>query len=266
MLRPVLFSLNIAGRRQNTKLCGPYKLHSKNHKEILTMYAFIKRVFDIILSFFLILIGLITFPFVALGIRLSSPGPILYVSKRIGKDGKAFDFYKYRSMHLDDGTSTGIVAEQKRIFKFGQMLRRTKIDELPQALNVMKGDLSIVGPRPMLTTNAAKMYSGRYSPVMTVKPGLTSYASLFDYTHGDALIEDRQRYKSEIVPIKQELELYYVQNKGFLTDIQIILKTAIVIFSILGGKKDFHFPKEYYIVKEHLDNMQNSPNLCGKLP
>lgn len=217
------------------------------------MYNVLKRAFDILFALILLAVLIVTFPIVALGIKLSSKGPILYTSKRIGKDGVPFNLYKYRSMHLDDGFLKGIVAEQKRIYTVGKILRRTKIDELPQALNVLKGDLSVVGPRPMLTTNAARMYGGRYLPVMNVRPGLTSYASLFDYTHGDALVEDRERYRSEIVPIKREMELYYVQHRGIHTDITIIIRTALIIISVILGKKEFPYTKEYYIAKMCLE-------------
>lgn len=221
------------------------------------MYSIVKRTFDILFSGILLIVTAITFPFVALGIKLSSPGPVFYVSTRIGKNGVPFKFFKYRSMHVDDGSSKGIIAEQKRIFTVGKIMRRTKIDELPQALNVLKGDLSVVGPRPMLTTNVTKMYGGRYLPVMSVKPGLTSYASLFDYTHGDALVEDRERYRNEIVPIKREMELYYVQHRSLLTDIEIIFRTAIIIISVFLGKKEFPYPKEYYIAKAESENEAN---------
>ena len=220
------------------------------------MYQVIKRVFDILCSIILMVIVIITFPFVALGICISSPGPIFYVSTRIGKNGRPFKFYKYRSMHIDDGKHKGIVAEQKRVFTVGKILRRTKIDELPQAINVLKGDLSVVGPRPMLTTNASKIYGGRYAPVQTVRPGLTSYASLFDYTHGDACVEDRELYNSTILPIKREMELYYVKKASIVTDLIIIAKTAGIILSVIFGRKSFPYPKEYYIAKKELEQLQ----------
>lgn len=200
-------------------------------------------------------IVVITFPFVALGIYLSSPGPVFYVSTRIGKDGTPFKFYKYRSMHIDDGRYKGIVAEQNRVFTVGKILRRTKIDELPQAINVLKGDLSVVGPRPMLTTNAAKIYGGRYAPVQSVKPGLTSYASLFDYTHGDACVKDRELYNSTILPVKREMELYYVKTASVVTDLKIIARTVVIILSVIFGKTDFRYPKEYYLAKQELEQL-----------
>ena len=95
------------------------------------MYSFVKRAFDIFFGCLLMLAMIVTYPFVALGIKLSSPGPVLYVSTRIGKDGKPFRFYKYRSMHLDNGQFKGMSEEQKRVFTVGKILRKTKIDELP---------------------------------------------------------------------------------------------------------------------------------------
>ncbi len=219
------------------------------------MYAFLKRFFDLLFGLLLLLAVAITFPFVALGIKLSSPGPVIYASTRIGRDGKPFKFYKYRSMHMDDGTYKGMSEEQKRVFLVGKIIRRTKIDELPQVINLLKGDLSIVGPRPMLTTNVSKMYGGRYAPVLTVKPGLTSYASLFDYTHGDACVKDRELYVSTIMPIKRELELYYVHKAGLWTDFVIFLRTAITILAVVFGKKKFRYPAEYYVAKENLDRI-----------
>lgn len=224
------------------------------------MYPVVKRAFDILLGSALMLIVIITFPFVALGIKLSSPGPILYVSTRVGKNGKTFPFYKYRSMHIDDGTHKGIVAEQNRVFTVGKIIRRTKIDELPQAINILKGDLSVVGPRPMMTTNVSKVYGGRYAPVQTIKPGLTSYASLYDYTHGDALVLDRGAYNSEILPVKQEMELYYLEKASIATDLRIVFKTAMIILSVVFGKKTFEYPKEYYIAKERLEQLKKQEN------
>lgn len=219
------------------------------------MYSIIKRAFDILFGCLLMVVVIVTYPFVALGIKISSPGPIMYVSTRVGKNGKPFKFYKYRSMHIDDGTHKGMSEEQKRVFTVGKILRRTKLDEFPQAINVLKGDISVVGPRPMLTGNVTKMYGGRYAPVLDVKPGLTSYASLFDYTHGDALVGDREAYLSTIVPIKREMELYYVQNRNLITDIKLILKTAGIMLSVIGGKNEFEYPKEYYMAKRNLEEI-----------
>lgn len=219
------------------------------------MYLAIKRFVDIVCGLILMLALAIVYPFVALGIKLSSPGPVIYVSTRIGKNGEPFKFYKFRSMHIDNGKFKGIAEEQKRVFLVGKILRRSKIDELPQAINVLKGDLSIVGPRPMLTTNVSKMYGGRYSPVLSMTPGLTSYASLFDFTHGDARVHDRDLYVNTVIPIKRELELYYVQTAGIWTDICLFFRTVFTILAVICGKKEFAYPKEYYIAKENLDKL-----------
>lgn len=220
------------------------------------MYSVVKRLFDILFGCLLMLVVIVTYPFVALGIKLSSPGPVMYVSTRIGKGGKPFKFYKYRSMHIDDNQYKGMSEEQKRVFTVGKIIRRTKIDEFPQAINVLKGDISVVGPRPMLTTNVSKMYGGRYEPVLSVAPGLTSYASLFDYTHGDALVKNREGYLSTVVPIKRELELYYIQHRGLWTDIKLIFRTAMTVIAVILGKKKFEYPKEYYIAKNCLKKLE----------
>ncbi|MGI6508636.1 MAG: sugar transferase [Saccharofermentanales bacterium] len=222
------------------------------------MYEIIKRLFDILFGCLLMIVVIVTYPFVAIGIKLSSPGPVMYVSTRIGKGGKPFKFYKYRSMHIDNGRYKGMSEEQKRVFTIGKIIRRTKIDEFPQVINVLKGDLSVVGPRPMLTTNVSKMYGGRYEPVLTVAPGLTSYASLFDYTHGDALVGNREVYLKTIVPVKRELELYYVEHKGLWTDIKLIFKTAGIIIAVVFGKKEFDYPIEYYIVTKRLEELEEN--------
>ena len=95
----------------------------------------------------------------------------------------------------------------------------------------------------MLTKNVSKMYGGRYESVLSVTPGLTSYASLFDYTHGDVLVNKREIYLSKIVPIKRELELYYVEQKGLWTDTKLIFRTAALIISVAFGKKTFGLSK-----------------------
>lgn len=222
------------------------------------MYRIIKRIFDIMFAAVLLIIMCITFPFIAVGIKISSPGPIFYISERAGKDGVPFRFYKYRSMHIDVG-KTG--DEQQRVFAFGKILRRTKLDEIPQAINLMRGEISVVGPRPMLMTNVSEVYGGHYYLVQKVKPGLTSYASLFDYTHGDACVKNIDMYNATILPIKQELELYYIKKASIVTDTVIIVRTAKTILSVIFGKNNFAYPKEYYIVKENLKKLHKMQDL-----
>ena len=196
----------------------------------------IKRFFDIVLCSFALLVLSPVFIFAAVGIKLSSPGSVFYYSERVGKKGKKFHFYKFRSMHNTDANKHLCVADAERLFPFGKFIRRAKIDELPQLLNVIKGDMSIVGPRPM--TLESKMYDGEFSDVRKVRPGLTSPASLYDYIVGDKYT-DNDAYKAEVYPVKQKLELYYVRHISFKYDVELVLRTMKTIIEVLLGKKNF---------------------------
>lgn len=179
-----------------------------------------------------------------IGIKISSPGPAIYKAKRVGKNGKVFDCYKFRSMRVDSGkVRLTTLKNDDRIFPFGNFIRKTKIDEMPQVFNILKGEMTVVGPRPEDTENADKLYIGEYSNILSVKPGLTSPASLYDYTHGEAY-EDESLYEKEFLPEKLKLELYYVNNRSFLYDIKIILQTAWYIILKTCGKENFSKPKE----------------------
>lgn len=114
---------------------------------------------------------------------------------------------------------------------------------MPQAFNILFGDMSIVGPRPEDEANADVYYIGEYKHILDVKPGLTSPASLYDYTHGERY-EDPDLYETEFVPQKLKLEMYYVDHKSFWYDNYLILKTAWIIFLTALGKKEFDLPKE----------------------
>ena len=208
----------------------------------------IKRFFDILLCLPACLVLSPLYLITAVGIRLSSPGPVFYRSKRRGKNGREFDFYKFRSMHETDNNKHMCVADEERLFPFGQFIRRAKIDELPQLLNIIKGDMSIVGPRPM--TLASKMYTGPYEEVKSTRPGLTSPASLYDYTVGDTY-KDNAAYKREVYPVKQKLELYYVRHEGFRYDASLIFRTGWTVISVVAGKKKFRpIPELEHLEKE----------------
>lgn len=196
----------------------------------------IKRFFDILLCSIALIILSPVFLFAAIGIKLSSPGPVFYHSQRCGLKGRVFNFYKFRSMHETNNNKHMCVADAERLFPFGKFIRRAKIDELPQLINIIKGDMSIVGPRPM--TTASTMYTGEFECVKKIRPGLTSPASLFDYVVGDTYT-DNTLYKKEVYPVKQKLELYYVKHESFRYDVQLVLRTLGLVISVILGKKDF---------------------------
>lgn len=208
------------------------------------MYGFFKRCFDLLFSVLFLLVFSPVYLLTWIIIKIVSPGPAIYKAKRIGKDGKLFDCYKFRSMRVDSGKVRLTTLENDdRIFPFGKFIRKAKIDEMPQVVNILKGQMSVVGPRPEDKENADKVYVGEYKHILDVKPGLTSTASLYDYTHGE-LFEDEESYEKVFLPKKLKLELYYVNHRSFWYDIVLILRTAWLIVLKTCGKKDFEEPKE----------------------
>jgi lipopolysaccharide/colanic/teichoic acid biosynthesis glycosyltransferase len=193
-----------------------------------------KRVLDIVVS----LVGLlVTFPLLALAalaVRMDSPGPLLYRGRRVGKGGKPFDILKFRSMVIDaekiGGSSTS--EEDPRLTKSGRLLRRFKLDELPQLWNVLSGDMSLVGPRPQVQW-AVDLYSDEERRLLGVRPGITDFASLRFRNEGEILkghADPDQAYLELIAPEKIRLGLYYVDNRTISMDLRLILQTGLTIF------------------------------------
>lgn len=205
-----------------------------------------KRAFDILFAVCFLVVFSPVYLLTWIIIRMVSPGPAIYKAKRVGKDGKLFDCYKFRSMRVDSGKVRLTTLENDdRIFPFGKFIRKAKIDEMPQVVNILKGEMSVVGPRPEDQENAEKVYVGEYKQILDVKPGLTSTASLYDYTHGE-LFEDEELYEKVFLPKKLKLELYYVNHRSFYYDILLVLKTAWLIILKTCGKSDFEEPKELH--------------------
>lgn len=208
------------------------------------MYGFFKRCFDLLFAVLFLLVFSPVYLLTWIIIKIVSPGPAIYKAKRVGKDGVLFDCYKFRSMRVNSGKVRLTTLENDdRIFPFGKFIRKAKIDEMPQVVNILKGQMSVVGPRPEDKENADKVYVGEYKHILDVKPGLTSTASLYDYTHGE-LFEDEESYEKVFLPKKLKLELYYVNHRSFGYDILLIIKTAWLIIQKTCGKKEFEEPKE----------------------
>lgn len=198
----------------------------------------IKRILDIVLCTFALVVLSPIFLITAIAIKLSSPGPVFYYSDRTAKDHRRFHFYKFRSMHVTNADKGLFVADANRLFTIGKIIRRLKIDELPQLLNVIKGDMSIVGPRPMPWDSVDTTYYGKYQKILSVRPGLTSAASLYDYTVGDTY-SDNDAYMKEVLPIKLDMEMLYVERQSFGYDCQLVWRTIVTILQVLFGKKEF---------------------------
>ena len=194
-----------------------------------------KRAFDIFVS----LIGLIVlspvFLILSLIIVIDSPGGVFFRGVRVGKNGKDFRIFKFRSMRPDcEGKGKWNVGnDDDRITRVGHFLRNTKLDELPQLINVLIGDMSLVGPRPELRVYI-DMYTEREMPILDLKPGITDWASMtnFEQFKGFTEASDPDQYYLETVrPLKLELQLYYRYNNSFWGDIKCLFWTGYkVIF------------------------------------
>ena len=189
-------------------------------KLIRIVYAVLKRTFDLLFSMLALAVTSPLWLIIAIGIKLSSPGPVFYVSKRAGKNLEEFPFYKFRSMHvydpkkdLIDEKKNWFVAKDYRIFKFGSFLRKSKLDELPQLLNIIFSQMSIIGPRPLSQAGAKRLFFGEYACIADVKPGLTALDSLYDYAHGDLFVTDNAEYQNNVLPVRTELARMYVEEK-----------------------------------------------------
>ena len=193
------------------------------------MYRFCKRCFDIFFSFLGILLLLWLFLIIAIAIKCSSKGPVLFKQERVGKNAKTFKIWKFRSMVVNaEAKGMQITTDgDNRITNVGKFIRKTKIDELPQLFNVLSGKMSFVGPRPEVPKYVA-LYSDEQLRVLTVKPGITDLASIEFRNENDLLDGDddpERKYIEEIMPAKLALNLKYIEKAGFFYDIGLIFKT-----------------------------------------
>src|SRR3990172_12257587 len=188
-----------------------------------------KRIFDILFS----IVGLILFSplllTICILIKLEGGGPVFYRGVRVGKNGTLFRIYKFRSMVVNaekiGGSSTA--DDDPRITKIGKFVRKYKLDELPQLINVLKGEMSFVGPRPEVQ-HYVNMFTKEEKSILTVSPGITDWASLWNSDEGAILAgspDPERTYMEEIRPEKIRLQLKYVKERSFFTDISIILQT-----------------------------------------
>ena len=213
-------------------------------------YMFMKRAFDLLSSLLAIIVLSPLWIAISIGIKLSSKGPVFYTTERVGKDSKMFTVYKFRSMHVIDPNAEGssnehtYFANEDRIFKLGRVLRASKLDELPQLLNILMGQMSVVGPRPVPKVTAQNNYSGENASILTVRPGLACFDSLFDYAHGELFENDIEHYRKQIVPVRNELAKMYVESRNIGVDFYCIWRTIYLIFEIMILKKrDFPYTK-----------------------
>jgi sugar transferase (PEP-CTERM system associated) len=186
----------------------------------------VKRVFDLLVSIVLLVVALPVMVLTALAIRLESAGPVIYRQERVGRGGRPFTCLKFRSMRIDaepDGVARWAIESDPRVTRVGRFIRRSRIDELPQLINVIRGDMSFVGPRPERPSfvNELKQTIPYYELRHSVKPGITGWAQV-RYSYG-ASVEDARK--------KLQFDLYYVKNHSLFLDLLILVETVrVVIF------------------------------------
>lgn len=216
----------------DTSKAAASNTHSVKPKPI---YDFVKRVFDIVWS----LIGLIVlspvFIILSILVKTTSEGPVFFAHKRVGKGGKTIKIYKFRSMVTNaEELIKQFTPEQKaeyeknfklendpRVTKVGKFMRKTSLDELPQLINILKGDISIVGPRPVMDVET-QIYGNYRNMLLSVKPGLTGFWAANGRSH-------------TTYTRRRAMEIYYVKNRSVLLDLKIIFKTFISVFKREGA-------------------------------
>jgi len=188
-----------------------------------------KRLFDLLFSFLGMVVLSPLFLIVSLFIISDSKGGVFYCQKRVGKNNKDFNLIKFRTMMTGaDNKGLLTIGEQdQRITKTGRWLRKYKLDELPQLINILKGEMSFVGPRPEVR-KYVELYSPEQAIVLSVRPGLTDYASL-EYINENQVLSNfsdpEKAYEEIIMPAKLLLNLKYISEQGMITDLEIIFKT-----------------------------------------
>lgn len=201
------------------------------------MYILIKRLFDILCSFLALIALSPIFLLTAIGILISDWGPIFYKANRIGKGNKPFKMYKFRSMRVAKAANeASLRPDEDRIFPFGHFIRKAKIDELPQLINILNGTMSIVGPRPVAQDQFDMFRYGKWNEAAKVPVGLSGPAALYDYIYGDQ-INDEKEYMEKVYPTRRELEYVYVKKASIFYDLRMIIYTVICILYALCGKE-----------------------------
>ena len=216
-------------RHSPSSVAGPLGTITRPSSVTLTL----KRALDVVASALGLALLSPMFPIVAIAIKRDSPGPIFFRQERVGRNGRVFRIYKFRSM-CDGAAGEGAaltVCADRRVTRVGAILRKTKLDELPQLINVLIGDMSLVGPRPQVP-ELVKFYSSEQRVVMlSLRPGMTDYASIL-FRNESALLDPDDPvtvYRQEIIPIKFRYYERYSREIGLLNDLRIILATVVLL-------------------------------------
>lgn len=197
---------------------------------------FLKRLFDIVASFCGIVILFPLIVIVSILIKLTSKGPVLFKQVRVTKNGRLFKIYKFRTMRENsEGNKQITVGNDSRITGVGHILRKTKLDELPQLFNVLKGEMSLVGPRPEVP-KYVELYTEEQREILKFSAGITDYASIYFSNESELLGEaenPEEFYIKKIMPYKIELNKKYIKEIGIVTDIKLIILTILKILGLV---------------------------------
>ena len=208
-----------------------------------------KRLFDVGCATIGLVLAAPVLALAALGIRLSGPGPIFYRARRVGLDGQVFAMLKLRTMRTSRSARRSPITASRdpRVFPFGALLRRSKIDELPQLLNILRGDMSVIGPRPEDPEIVTRHYAPAHRETLAVRPGLASPGSLYYETHSADLLtggDPVETYVRHLLPLKLALDLVYVRRTSVGYDVALVGRTVRALVLRLLGREDRSDPPE----------------------
>jgi len=207
----------------------------------------LKRFIDITISLLALILLAPVFLILAVLIKSTSRGPVFYKGRRVGRGGEIFLMRKFRSMVVNaDQIGTDLTPHgDPRVTKVGRFLRRTKVDEIPQIIDILRGKMSLVGPRPE-SPLYARYYDERQKHVLSVRPGMVGPAQI-KYRHEELMLKDREDpdayYIRELMPRKLEIDLDYVENMSFLLDVGILFKSLLAV-AMISRKENKHLTQE----------------------
>jgi lipopolysaccharide/colanic/teichoic acid biosynthesis glycosyltransferase len=210
--------------------------HRGNSPPGRALYRITKRGLDILAAGGGLCVLALPLGAVAAAIKLDSPGPVFYRGRRVGRGGRVFRIFKFRSMYVGDGAGASSTREDDpRITRVGAVIRRYKLDELAQLINVVVGDMSLVGPRPQVKEFVDTYYTDEEREVFKVRPGITDWASIRFHNEGEILAasdiaDPDEAYRMLIHPEKMRLQLEYVRSPSLRTDLEILWRTLAKLF------------------------------------
>lgn len=203
----------------------------------------IKRLFDIVVSAVGLILLLPAFAIIGLAIKYSSPGSVLYRQRRIGRGGQPFWLYKFCTMYVGEGRSLITVEGDPRITPIGRVLRRWKLDELPQLWNVLRGDMSVVGPRPEVE-QLVRYYTPEQRCLLEQTPGLAGFSQLV-YPHEADLLRGypnpEEVYRQYLMPKKLAVDLQYGRSRTFWSDLRVLTELTLLILLHRSSREDRNF-------------------------